>query len=75
MKEKVKPIIKTEEQFLFLCHLIGPFLQRLNMERPRCVLSLTMELYESLEQVDKAVPHLSYMDPICDLLYPFIQIN
>lgn len=72
MKEKAKALIKTEEQFLFLCHLVGPFLQRLNAERPRCVLELTIELYELLEQVDKAVPQLKYMDPICDLLYPFV---
>ncbi|KAK6627240.1 Mediator of RNA polymerase II transcription subunit 23 [Polyplax serrata] len=72
VKEKAKALIKTEEQFLFLCHLVGPFLQRLNAERPRCVLELTIELYELLEQVDKAVPQLKYMDPICDLLYPFV---
>ncbi|KAK6629094.1 hypothetical protein RUM43_002911 [Polyplax serrata] len=60
VKEKAKALIKTEEQFLFLCHLVGPFLQRLNAERPRCVLELTIELYELLEQVDKAVPQLKY---------------
>lgn len=69
VKEKAKPVVKTEEQFLYLCHLVGPFLQRLNTERPRCMLGLTVELYELLEQVDKSTPHLQYMDPICDLLY------
>jgi len=71
VKEKAKPVVKTEEQFLYLCHLVGPFLQRVNSERPRCMLELTLELYELLEQVDKSVAHLKYMDPICDLLYPF----
>ncbi|XP_066992222.1 mediator of RNA polymerase II transcription subunit 23 isoform X2 [Anabrus simplex] len=69
VKEKVHPVVKTEEQFLFLCHLVGPFLQRFNTDRPRCVMDLTVELYELLEQVDKNVTHMKYMDPICDLLY------
>ncbi|XP_063241500.1 mediator of RNA polymerase II transcription subunit 23 [Bacillus rossius redtenbacheri] len=69
VKEKVRPLVKTEEQFLFLCHLVGPFLQRFNTDRPRCVMELTVELYELLEQVDKSVTHMNYMDPICDLLY------
>lgn len=69
VKEKVRPVVKTEEQFLFLCHLVGPFLQRFNTDRPRCVMELTVELYELLEQVDKHVTHMNYMDPICDLLY------
>lgn len=68
-------MVKTEEQFLFLCHLVGPFLQRFNTDRPRCVTDLTVELYELLEQVDKNVTHMQYMDPICDLLYPFRLIN
>ncbi|KDR22950.1 mediator of RNA polymerase II transcription subunit 23 isoform X2 [Zootermopsis nevadensis] len=69
VREKVHPVVKTEEQFLFLCHLVGPFLQRFNTDRPRCVTDLTVELYELLEQVDKNVTHMQYMDPICDLLY------
>lgn len=69
VKEKIHPVVKTEEQFLFLCHLVGPFLQRFNTDRPKCVTDLTVELYELLEQVDKNVTHMSYMDPICDLLY------
>uniref|UniRef100_A0A1B6D9V1 Mediator of RNA polymerase II transcription subunit 23 n=1 Tax=Clastoptera arizonana TaxID=38151 RepID=A0A1B6D9V1_9HEMI len=69
VKEKLSEITKTEEQFLFLCHLVGPFLQRFNTDRPRCVMDLTIELYHLLEQVDKNVAHLNYMDSICDLLY------
>jgi hypothetical protein len=40
MKEKLKPIIKTEEQFLFVCHLVGPFFQRFHIERTRCMLDV-----------------------------------
>lgn len=73
VKEKLSPIIKTEEQYVFLCHLVGPFLDRFNTDRPRCVMDLTSELYQLLEKVDKNVMHLNYMDPICDLLYPFFD--
>ena len=40
MKEKLKPVVKTEEQFLFVCHLVGPFLQRFHLERTRCMLEV-----------------------------------
>ena len=69
VREKVTPIIRTEEQFLFLVSLIGPFLQRFNIERTRCLLDLTVELYEILANVDKSSEHLQYMDPITDFLY------
>lgn len=71
VKEKLSSIIKTEEQYVFLCHLVGPFLQRFNSDRPQYVMEITIELYQLLEQVDKSVTHLKYMDSICDLLYPF----
>lgn len=71
IKENFKPIIKTEYQLIYLCHLVGPFLNRLCAERSRAVSDITLILYELLEQVDKAQPSLAlkYMDPICDLLY------
>ncbi|CAG5128947.1 unnamed protein product, partial [Candidula unifasciata] len=69
VKEKLKPKIKHENQFIFLCHLVGPFLQRFHMERTRCLLELTVELYEILLNVDKASEHLFHMDAICDYLY------
>lgn len=69
LKEKVKPIIKTEEQFIFICHIVGPFLQRFSAERTRCVIDVTKELYEMLEIVDKNCEKLRFIDPICDLLY------
>ena len=69
IREKVTPVLRSEEQFLFLITLIGPFLQRFNIERTRCLLDLTVELYEILANVDKASEHLHYMDPITDFLY------
>ncbi|CAH1789085.1 unnamed protein product [Owenia fusiformis] len=69
VEEKLKPVIKTEEQFIYLCHLVGPFLQRLHTERTRCLLELTKTLYEVLLNVDKSAQHLHYIDPICDFLY------
>uniref|UniRef100_T1I0L3 Mediator of RNA polymerase II transcription subunit 23 n=1 Tax=Rhodnius prolixus TaxID=13249 RepID=T1I0L3_RHOPR len=75
VKEKLSPLIKTEEQLLFLCHLIGPFLHRFNTDRPKGVYELTIELYRCLEQVDKEVTQMNYMDPICDLLYPLLFRN
>lgn len=31
IKDSLSTVIQTEPQFLFLCHLVGPFLQRFNM--------------------------------------------
>ena len=42
IREKLRPIIKTEEQFLYLCHLVGPFLQRFHLERTRCLLDVSI---------------------------------
>ncbi|XP_051162012.1 mediator of RNA polymerase II transcription subunit 23 [Leptopilina boulardi] len=69
VKEKLQPVVTSEEQLLYACHLIGPTLARFNVERPACVNKLTVNLYEMLEQVDKSQTHLNYMDPVCDLLY------
>ncbi|KAJ8305857.1 hypothetical protein KUTeg_016402 [Tegillarca granosa] len=69
LRECLRPIIKTEEQFLYLCHLVGPFLQRLNSEKTRCLLELVIEIYEILVNVDKCCEHLHYMEPITDFLY------
>lgn len=69
VKEKLKELIRTEEQLMFLLYLIGPFLSRFHLERTRCLLDLTVELYEILANVDKACEHLQYMDTIVDFLY------
>lgn len=71
VKERLTPVIRSEEQYLFLCHLIGPFLSRFNVDRPSpCILDLTVELFTALNQVNSANEELKYIDPICDLLYP-----
>lgn len=75
IKEKLQPVVNSEEQLIYACHLIGPTLARFNAERPNCVVELTVRLYEMLEQVDRLQTHLKYMDPVCDLLYPFNFIN
>ena len=69
VKDRLHPLIRTEEQYLWLCHLIGPTLQRFSVDKPKCVFDLTVELYELLEQVDKNVAEIRMIDPICDLLY------
>lgn len=65
MKEKLPEVVHNEEQYIFVCHLVGPFLQRFNV----AVVELTATLYELLAQVDQTQPQLKYMDSICDLLY------
>lgn len=69
MRERVRPILATEEQLVVVCHLVGPFLQRFNSELARKVFDVTIELYEALAKVDRSVTDLKYMDPICDVLY------
>lgn len=69
LRETLKPVIVNEQQFLYLCHLVGPFLQRLHSERTRCLMELVVELYEILVGVDKNCEHLHYMDAITDFLY------
>ncbi|XP_044767025.1 mediator of RNA polymerase II transcription subunit 23 [Coccinella septempunctata] len=66
VKEKLPGIVFSEEQLLFVCHLVGPFLQRFSMA---VVVELTNTLYELLAQVDNSQKELKYMDPVCDLLY------
>lgn len=33
IKEQIKPKVTTEQQFLFVCHMLGPFLPRFQQER------------------------------------------
>lgn len=69
VREKLVPHIRTEYQLLYLHHILGPFLQRLD---PKDVIEVTKIYYELLELVDKNNGEdgvLQYMDSICDLLY------
>ena len=45
-------MIESEAQLLFVCHLVGPLLQRFHNERTRCIMELTLALYELLVAVD-----------------------
>jgi len=75
VKEKLVPSVYSEEQFIFLCHLVAPFLSRYNLDKPSpSIVDITVELFNALERMDKHVQTLRYMDPICDLLYPFLKI-
>ena len=70
VREKFLPIVRTEEQLIFVYHLVGPFLERLHNERyTRPLIELSVQLYRMLGKVDKEVAHLKFMDPICDILY------
>lgn len=66
VREKLPTVVRTEAQFLFVCHLVGPFMPRFNN---MAIVDLTTGLYELLAQVDQLEPQLLYMDQICDLLY------
>jgi len=69
IKEKLIPLIKTEYQLIYLHHILGPFLQRLD---PKDVIEITKIYYELLELVDKSNGEnepIKYMDAICDMLY------
>lgn len=70
LKEKLKPCVRTEQQLLYLCHVFGPFLQRIELEKTNAVAEIAVLLYEILEIVDKqhGPKPLVYMDQICDFL-------
>lgn len=40
IRERVKPIVKTEQEFLYVCHLIGPFLYRFQQETTYCCIEV-----------------------------------
>lgn len=42
LSEVLKPLVKTEFQLLYIYHLVGPFLQRFQQERTRCMLEVHM---------------------------------
>ena len=70
VRDRLVPLIETEEQMLFVFHLVGPFLQRLHADRFMQVLfDLTVQLYEILLRVDRRVAVMRHMDSGCELLY------
>ncbi|XP_067034898.1 mediator of RNA polymerase II transcription subunit 23-like [Acropora muricata] len=69
LRESISPLITNEAQFLYVCHLLGPFLQRFLVERTRCLQEIVLELYHLLEKINREVQHLHCTDTICDFLY------
>ncbi|XP_033644723.1 mediator of RNA polymerase II transcription subunit 23-like [Asterias rubens] len=69
IRDQVKPLVQTEEQYLFVCHLVGPFLQRFHEERTRLLFEITKDLYEMLLAVDQHCSKIVHMDVISDFLY------
>ncbi|XP_053964046.1 mediator of RNA polymerase II transcription subunit 23 [Anastrepha ludens] len=75
--DKLKPCVRTEQQLVFLCHVFGPFLQRIDLEKPNTVAGIAIMIYEMLDVVDKAhgPAPLEYIDTICDFLYHIKYIH
>lgn len=44
LSETLKPVVQTEFQLLYVYHLVGPFLQRFQQERTRCMLEVRREV-------------------------------
>ena len=69
VRDKLIPVVRTEEQLIFAYHLVGPFLQRLHSERcMRPLFDITINLYKMLAKVDKETK-IKNVDAICDILY------
>ncbi|XP_058942997.2 mediator of RNA polymerase II transcription subunit 23 [Pocillopora verrucosa] len=69
LRDRVSPLVTNEAQFLYVCHLVGPFLQRFSQERLRCLQEVVVELYHLLEKINREVQHIHHVDTICDFLY------
>lgn len=42
IRTRVTVLVNNEAQFLYVCCLVGPFLQRFQLERTRCLQEVTM---------------------------------
>lgn len=69
IRDRVSQLVTNEAQFLYVCHLVGPFLQRFFQERPRCLQEIVVALYHLLEKINREVQHIHHIDTICDFLY------
>ncbi|KRX88416.1 Mediator of RNA polymerase II transcription subunit 23 [Trichinella pseudospiralis] len=63
------PHVRSEGQFLYVCHLVAPFLQRFYQERTKFTMDITTDLYQMLYNVDCEVSSWNYEDLICDFFY------
>lgn len=43
LTEVLLPVVKTEFQLLYVYHLVGPFLQRFQQERTRCMIEVRLK--------------------------------
>ena len=67
-------MVKHEEGLLYVCHLMGPLLQRLHIEKPRVLMDIVAQVYLLVQSVDKHLEgHLQHSDVVCDFLYPSIM--
>ena len=67
--DKIEPLVKNEEQLLYVFHLVCPFAQRLFSDRiMHPLFNLTKSLFRMLAKVNREAP-LKHMDEICDVLY------
>lgn len=70
LRVQVKPKVRTETQFLFVCHLIGPFMQRWHAEKVKHIMDVATDIYEMLLAVDRSsLEELEHENVIVDLLY------
>lgn len=69
LKVLLKPLVMNEAQLLYVFCLFGPFLQRFQQERTRCLFEVSAEFYYMLEQVCKNTTSLVFVDVISDFLY------
>lgn len=61
LREKIKPIVTDEKQFLFICRLIGPSINRIHEMRTKIVEKIISELYFILENSVKKYTLSAYV--------------
>ncbi|KAI1240951.1 hypothetical protein IHE44_0009403 [Lamprotornis superbus] len=65
LTETLIPIVKTEFQLLYVYHLVGPFLQRFQQERTRCMIEvekIICNLRPALKLRLRFITHISKME-------------
>ena len=68
IQNEIRPVVKTELQWIMVCHLIGPFFARLEKERTRVLTEVVLEVYNIIHQISMLAP-IVHTDTIADLLY------
>ena len=57
MRNHLKPIVNNELQLLYLCHLLGPLINRVYTEKP----SLITEVWEDVFDIELSYSQLLYI--------------